>query len=141
MTVDEHKFELTVSSGHPENKKPNKPTSTGARTDAEEKKTSEPEDNTEISDLRDVDQLPRAIFQVDPNYPYSLKQARIGGYVKLEWIIDEMGNVLRPRVLESSNLEFNQPAIASILESKWSPAQKDSKPVAVKVIQRMDFNP
>ena len=95
----------------------------------------------EIFDLRDVDKLPRALFQVDPNYPYSLKQAKIGGWVQLEWVIDSTGRVLRPRVIKSSNREFNQPAIESIMRSKWSPAQKGGKAVAVKVIQRMDFNP
>lgn len=95
----------------------------------------------EIFDLRDVDKLPRALFQVDPNYPYSLKQAKIGGWVQLEWVIDATGKVLRPRVVKSSHREFNQPAIDSIMRSKWSPARKGGKPVAVRVTQRMDFNP
>jgi len=95
----------------------------------------------EIFDLRDVDKLPRALFQVDPNYPYSLKQAKIGGWVQLEWVIDDSGKVLKPRVIKSSHREFNQPAIESIMRSKWSPAQKGGKPVAVRVTQRMDFNP
>jgi protein TonB len=95
----------------------------------------------EIFDLRDVDKLPRALFQVEPNYPYSLKQAKIGGYVDLEWVIDVNGRVLKPRVVKSSHREFNQPAIESIMRSKWTPARKDGKPVAVRVKQRMDFNP
>ncbi len=95
----------------------------------------------EIFDLRDVDKLPRALFQVDPNYPYSLKQAKIGGWVQLEWVIDDTGKVLRPRVVKSSHREFNQPAIESVMRSKWSPAQKGGKAVAVRVTQRMDFNP
>jgi TonB family protein len=140
MPVGVNNFELTLSSELPENKKPKKPTSTKAKTNIE-KKISESENDTEVFNLRSVDKLPRAIFQVDPNYPYSLKQAKVGGYVKLEWIIDESGKVLRPKVLESSNPGFNQPAIESILKSKWAPAKKNGKPVAVKVIQRMDFNP
>ncbi len=95
----------------------------------------------EIFDLRDVDKLPRALFQVEPNYPYSLKQAKISGWVQLEWIIDENGKVLKPRVVKSSHREFNQPAIESIMRSKWSPARKGGKTVKVRVIQRMDFNP
>ena len=95
----------------------------------------------EIFDLRDVDKLPRALFQVEPNYPYSLKQAKISGWVQLEWVIDANGKVLKPRVVKSSHREFNQPAIESIMRSKWSPARKGGKPVAVRVTQRMDFNP
>ncbi len=95
----------------------------------------------EIFDLADVDKLPRALFQVAPNYPYSLKQAKIGGWVELEWLIDATGKVLRPKVIKSSHREFNQPAIDSIMRSKWSPARKGGKPVVVRVRQRMDFNP
>ena len=95
----------------------------------------------EIFDLRDVDKLPRALFQVEPNYPYSLKQAKISGWVQLEWIIDENGKVLKPRVVKSSHREFNQPAIESIMRSNWSPARKGGKAVNVRVTQRMDFNP
>ena len=95
----------------------------------------------EIFDLRDVDKLPRALFQVEPNYPYALKQAKIAGWVQLEWVIDDSGKVLRPRVVKSSHREFNQPAIESIMRSKWSAAKKGGKNVAVRVTQRMDFNP
>ena len=95
----------------------------------------------EIFDLRDVDKLPRALFQVEPHYPYALKQAKIAGWVQLEWVIDDSGKVLRPRVVKSSHREFNQPAIESIMRSKWSPAKKGGKNVAVRVTQRMDFNP
>lgn len=95
----------------------------------------------EIFDLRDVDKQPRPLFQVTPNYPYALKQAKIDGWVQLEWVIDAEGRVLRPTVVKSSNREFNQPAIESIMRSKWSPAEKNGKPVAVRVTQRMDFNP
>ena len=95
----------------------------------------------EIFDLADVDKQPRPLFQVSPNYPYSLKQAKIEGWVQLEWVIDANGKVLRPRVIKSSHREFNQPAIESIMRSKWKPAEKGGKPVMVRVRQRMDFNP
>jgi TonB family protein len=99
------------------------------------------QDDTKIVDLGDVKKLPRVVFQVEPNYPESLKAARIGGYVVIEWVIDVNGNVLKPRVVRSSHREFNQPAIESIVQAQFTPAIKDGKPVAVRVTQRMDFNP
>ena len=95
----------------------------------------------QIFELGDLDKHPRPLFQVKPNYPYSLKQAQIAGWVQLEWIIDPNGKVLRPRALKSSHREFEQPAIESILRSKWQPGRKDGQNVAVRVRQRMDFTP
>ena len=95
----------------------------------------------QIFDLKDLDKQPKAIYQVKPNYPYALKQAQIAGWVLLEWLIDENGRVLRARAVESTHREFEQPAIDSIMRSKWQPGKKDGKNVNVRVRQRMDFTP
>ncbi len=95
----------------------------------------------DVFDLARVDDLPKALHQVDPNYPFTLKQANVGGFVELHWIIDTEGRVIRPKVILASHADFVQPAIESIQRSRWKPAMKDGVPVAVRVTQRMDFNP
>ncbi len=92
-------------------------------------------------ELKDLDTHPKPLHQVQPKYPYELKKQGIAGWVKLEWVIDSQGNVVRPKVLESSLRDFEQPAIQSILESKWHPGTKAGKAVSVRVRQRMDFQP
>ena len=94
----------------------------------------------QIFDLQDLDKQPRALFQIKPNYPYSLKQAHVEGWVQVEWIIDVQGRVLRPRAIKATHREFEQPAIEAIMRSKWQPGKKDGKNVNVRVRQRIDFN-
>lgn len=95
------------------------------------------EDLYEISDL---DQKPKALFQIEPVYPYSLKNRRIEGWVLLEWIITEEGRVTSIKAVQYSNREFVQPAIDSISKSKWEPGEISSKRVNTKVRQKITFN-
>ncbi len=96
-----------------------------------------------IDDLFVYDQLdkkPKALFQIEPVFPYSLKQQNIEGWVTIEWIITDRGQVRGVKVIQSSHREFQQPAIDSILKSKWVPGEISNKPVNTKVSQKITFN-
>ena len=95
----------------------------------------------EVFTLHKVHELPRAIVQVEPNYPFHLKQSNISGFVELQWIIDPEGVVRVPKVTKSSSREFEAPSIESVKASRWHPAEVNGKPVLVIVLQRMEFNP
>ena len=95
----------------------------------------------DLFDPPDLDRQPRPIFQVQPNYPYSEKQAKIAGWVVLEWIITERGSVSNVRVVKSSHRAFEQPAIDSILKSKWEPGEVGNRRVNTRVQQKITFNP
>jgi TonB family protein len=95
----------------------------------------------DIFALNQVDDMPRAIYQVEPNYPYALKMMGKSGYVELEWIIDREGVVRFPKAIESSDKAFEDPAVEAIKQSRWAPAKVNGIPIAVKVKQRMDFKP
>lgn len=95
----------------------------------------------DVIEVGKVHELPRAIYQVEPYYPYLMKQFGVKGYVNLEWVIDKEGVVRFPKVVKSSHRDFEEPAIASIRLSRWRPAKIDGVPVNVRVTQRMDFNP
>jgi len=97
------------------------------------------EEDFQIFDLKDLDKKPRPLFQVEPNYPYSLQQAQIEGWCMVEFVIDDNGNVRRARAYKSSHREFEQPAIDSIMRSRFEPGRKDGKNVATRVRQRIDF--
>ena len=98
-------------------------------------------DIEEIFELRDLDRTPKAVFQVEPQYPYELKQAKIKGWVLLEWIITESGSVKGAKVIQSSHDAFNRPAIDSVLKSKWMPGEISGKAVPTRVRQKIMFNP
>lgn len=95
----------------------------------------------DVFSLRDVNEMPRPIHQVDPNYPFELKMAGVSGFVRLGWVLDAQGVVRYPKAIESSDPAFEGPAIEAIKASIWQPAKLNGVPVAVRVTQRMEFNP
>jgi len=98
-------------------------------------------DEKEVFSLNRVSELPRAILQVDPVYPARLREQGISGQVKLEWVIDAQGRVRKAEVKSSSHAAFEEPALESVKKSRWMPAKLNGVPVAVRVTQKMEFNP
>ncbi len=98
------------------------------------------DEELEIFDLVDLEKEPRALFQVEPIFPYHLKNQRIEGWVLLEWVITERGRVTKVRAVQYSHREFVGPAIDSISKSKWEPGEISGKPVNARVRQKITFN-
>ncbi len=94
-----------------------------------------------LYEIEDLDRKPRALFQVEPVYPYSLKSQRIAGWALLEWTITDRGRVSDIRAIRYSHREFVQPAIDSISKSKWEPGEISRKPVNTRVRQKISFRP
>lgn len=86
-----------------------------------------------IFEIEDVEEKPRPIRQIAPTYPPTLKRQKINGSVIIVFVVDSMGNVIAPRVEESTHMEFEKPAIEAIRRWKFSPGKKDGKPVKVRV--------
>lgn len=101
----------------------------------------DPTKEAEIFDWDDLDKAPRAVFQVEPLYPYELRQSKVKGWVLIEWVISDDGSVRTTKVIESSNHAFHRPAIDSVLKSKWAPGEIAGKAVSTRVRQRITFNP
>jgi periplasmic protein TonB len=94
----------------------------------------------EIRNMMDVDVIPSPVHQVAPAYPADQRQARTSGSVILEFVVDERGSVMQPKVLQSSHPSFNQPAIDALRKWKFEPGLKDGKPVKVRMRVPMVFN-
>jgi len=94
----------------------------------------------DLYDLSDLDRKPKALFQVEPVFPYNLKNQRIEGWVILEWIITSSGRVTQVKAIQYSHREFVQPAIDSISKSKWEPGEVSKEPVNTRVRQKISFN-
>lgn len=86
------------------------------------------------------DTLPKAIKQARPEYPMDQKQAGLIGKVKVNFVIDEQGNVVNPVVASSNNPSFERPALDAILQWKYSPALKGGKPVKTRAQQEINFD-
>ncbi len=88
-----------------------------------------------------LDKQPRVIVATKPLYPYSMQQSKTVGLVTVEFIIDETGRVIRPRIVKSSHREFEQAALEAVTKSKWQPGQKNGANVRTLVHQPIHFNP
>lgn len=88
----------------------------------------------------DQNRQARAIQVVNPVYPQSAQARGIEGYVVLEIVISERGQVSEARVLsaEPPGL-FDQVAIEAIRKWTFGPGLKDGKPTISKIKQKVNF--
>jgi TonB family protein len=90
-------------------------------------------------DLAAVDVLPEAAERTAPRYPYEMRRSGYRGRVDLRFVVDEEG---RPRAIEvvyCDHPAFERPAVEAVLNWRFTPARREGKAVAVRVIQRIEF--
>jgi len=95
--------------------------------------------DTDESVASKVDVKPVAVTLPRPRYTEAARLNKIQGTVTLRILIDENGDVKDVRVLSGLPDGLNEQAIAAAREAKFKPAMKDGKPVAYRVVVRMDF--
>lgn len=86
-------------------------------------------DPENVLSIAEVDEKPEAIRWVDPIYPLDLLVRKVRGQVVVGFILLETGEVVRPRIVESSHESFERSAILAVMQSSWKPATKGGKPV------------
>lgn len=74
--------------------------------------------------MSEIDQRPRAVFQVSPNYPAELRGKDVHGVVTLIFIVDASGRVVNPKVEKSTNPLFEKPALEAVRQWKFEAAVK-----------------
>jgi protein TonB len=95
-----------------------------------------------IFDLAEVDRVPEAIRTVPPQYPPRLQAERVAGTVIVEFIVDENGAVLQPKLRRGApQPDFNRAALAALQQYRFSPGIKDGQPVRVRMMQEFEFKP
>jgi periplasmic protein TonB len=90
-------------------------------------------------DVTDLEKRPEAVSQVAPAYPPGLRKAKIEGSVTLIFVLNEEGRVEDPRVEKSSRPEFEKPSLDAIRKWRFSPGEKDGKPVRTYIRIPMRF--
>jgi len=93
----------------------------------------------ETFDVSDLEKRPEAVSQVAPSYPAELRKAKVEGSVTLIFVLNEEGRVEDPRVENSSRPEFEKPALEAIRKWRFSPGEKDGKPVRTYIRVPMRF--
>ncbi|SEJ57728.1 TonB family C-terminal domain-containing protein [Dyadobacter sp. SG02] len=75
-------------------------------------------------------------------YPHEALETGIEGSVRVSFLLDEDGNVSSGRVVSSPGEELDDEALRLVNSMpKWTPAQKDGKPIAVWYTISIQFDP
>lgn len=96
-------------------------------------------DVDEFIDLPDDVEL-KLIKRVDPKYPREALKKLIGGKVVLEALIDNKGNVVDAKVIESEHETLNDAAIAAVKQWKYEPYKKEGKAQKVRYKIELKFH-
>jgi len=94
-----------------------------------------------IFEIGDVEEIPRAVRRIQPNYPAVLKRKKVEGMVSLVFIIDTDGNVVAPSVEKSTHVEFEEPALDAIRRWKFTPGKRGGEAVKTRVRLPLQFLP
>ncbi|WP_353720012.1 TonB family protein [Dyadobacter sp. 676] len=75
-------------------------------------------------------------------YPSEALQNRVEGAVQVSFLLDEDGNVSSGRIIDSPGAELDEEALRLVsMMPRWTPAQKDGKPIAVWYTISIHFDP
>jgi len=82
---------------------------------------------------------PRIIRQVAPRYPSVAKRKGIEGLVELEIHLDEQGNLIDAKLINSVHPELDEEALRVARKSKYAPAKNAGKNIACISILPFNF--
>ncbi|HUG10071.1 MAG TPA: TonB family protein [Opitutaceae bacterium] len=97
------------------------------------------EDLSRIFELAELDRAPVPIFQPKPIYPYQLNRERIGGEVRLRFVVSPQGTVRDITVVSSSRFEFERSAKEALAKWRFEPGVKHNTRVSVRMEQPIPF--
>ena len=98
------------------------------------------DDSTEpVYDLGPGINPPRITKQVNPEYS-GTKGVRVVGSVTIALVVTSRGLPQDPHVLKSLDKEIDASAVEAVKQWRFAPAQKEGKPVAVRIAVEIEFH-
>ena len=93
-----------------------------------------------IFELGDLDEPPRPVVQLRPQYPPQARLRQQEGFVTVEFVVNTDGSVDSPTVIDAQPQDiFNQAALRAVVRWRFSPGMRGGEAVAVRVRQRVEF--
>lgn len=89
------------------------------------------------SSMNDLDAPPKPVKQSSPSVPPELQGIKAS--VQIGFIIDEKGNVQKARIVQSSNVGFNEISLRCVRDWQFEPGSKGGQPVKVRVVVPLRF--
>jgi protein TonB len=86
-----------------------------------------------------LDAPPRTRAQLAPVYPYEAQVSGRSGEVLVEFVVDEAGHVLAPRVLHSSDPLFEAPTLRAVAKWRFEPGRRDGRVVRFRMAVPVAF--
>jgi protein TonB len=84
---------------------------------------------------RDVDVHPRALREIEPEYPYMADRQRLSGKVRLKVKLEADGRVSDIEVVSASPPDlFDESAVKAFRDARFAPAQRNGRPVRALVL-------
>jgi protein TonB len=93
-----------------------------------------------VTTWKELDQPPRTRVQASPVYPAREKYEGINGSVEVEFIVDETGAVLNPRVVSSTQRAFEEPTLRAVEQWRFVPGRSKGKVVSFRMRVPVLFN-
>ena len=87
-----------------------------------------------------LDKPPHTRFQASPVYPPPARQAGMSGDVLVDFVVDESGRVIDPRVVRSSNAIFEEATLRAVSKWRFEPGRRDGKIVKFRMSVSIVFN-
>lgn len=101
------------------------------------------EDGVGVGDiiaLNGLDNEPRALVRVPPQYPYEARRSGRGGQVLVSFVVDREGIVRQARVVGSDAPEFEEAALRAVSRWRFEPGRKDGRTVAFRMTLPVVFS-
>ena len=86
-----------------------------------------------VTSWKELDQPPRAQAQVSPIYPTPEKSTSTTGSVEVEFIVDETGAVVNPRVVSSTHRAFEEPTLRAVEKWRFVPGRRLGQVVSFRM--------
>ena len=90
---------------------------------------------------REVDEHPKSLMQIVPDYPEEADRQRASGIVHLKLKIEESGMVSDIEVMDARPPGmFDQASLAAFRDARFSPAKKAGRPVRSLIVIEVQFD-
>jgi len=80
-----------------------------------------------------LDKPPQARSQASPVYPFKEKSESVTGTVEVEFIVDETGAVVNPRVVSSTHRAFEEPTLRAVEKWRFVPGRRLGQVVSFRM--------
>jgi len=87
-----------------------------------------------------LDGSPRTRLQATPAYPFEAKRGGMSGEVVVEFLVDERGHVLEPRVVSSTHRIFEEATLRAVAKWQFEPGRRNGRIVRFRMAAPVVFN-